>query len=92
MSKERVLAHMRTKVGQPLFRNAVEADIRALYETGKVQNVRIFGKPRRRRREGDGRPARRASLVNEIEIDGAQNGFSARSLRKADQVQDPRAG
>jgi outer membrane protein insertion porin family len=36
---------MRTKVGQPYSETTVEDDIRTLYDTGKIQNVRIFGEP-----------------------------------------------
>ncbi|HEX5177583.1 MAG TPA: POTRA domain-containing protein, partial [Chthoniobacteraceae bacterium] len=45
VAKDRVLANMRTKVGQPYSETTVEDDIRALYDTGKIQNVRIFGEP-----------------------------------------------
>ena len=34
---------MRTKPGQPYSESLVEQDIKALYRTGQVQNVRIFG-------------------------------------------------
>ncbi len=70
ISKEKVLAQMRTEVGKPYSEAVVEDDIRALYKTGQVQNVRIFGRP-----EGDGvnvtvivqvRP-----VVTAIEINGA---------------------
>ena len=40
--KDRVLANMRTKVGQPYSETTVEDDIRTLYDTGKIQNVRIL--------------------------------------------------
>ena len=39
-SKEAILAHMRTAVGQPYSDTVVEEDIRNLYKTGIVQNVR----------------------------------------------------
>src|SRR6266508_5830968 len=42
VSKERILAQMRTKVGQPYSNPVVEEDIAALYKTGAIQNVRIF--------------------------------------------------
>ena len=45
VSKERVLANMRLKVGTAFSEARVEEDIRGLYATGKVQNVRIFGTP-----------------------------------------------
>src|SRR5712671_5430046 len=49
ISKERILAQMRTKVGQPYSNEVVQEDIKTLYKTGYVQNVRIFAQP-----QGDG--------------------------------------
>src|SRR5438093_746109 len=49
VSKERILAQMRTKVGQPFNDATVEQDVEALYKSGAIQNVRIFGEP-----QGDG--------------------------------------
>ncbi|MEY2529639.1 MAG: outer membrane protein insertion porin family, partial [Verrucomicrobiota bacterium] len=43
ISREKVLAQIRTKPGQPYSESLVEQDIKALYQTGAVQNVRIFG-------------------------------------------------
>lgn len=45
ISKEKILANMRTKVGKPYSETSVEEDIRSLYATGNVDNVRIFGEP-----------------------------------------------
>jgi outer membrane protein insertion porin family len=45
LAKEKVLANMRTRVGKPYSEQAVEEDIRALYNTGNISNVRIFGEP-----------------------------------------------
>lgn len=45
ISKERVLANLATQVGQPYSERTVEEDIRSLYATGTVSNVRIFGEP-----------------------------------------------
>lgn len=45
VSKERVLANLATKVGQPYTERAAEQDIRALYATGGVSNVRLFAEP-----------------------------------------------
>ena len=42
VSKERILAQIRTRVGQPYSNEVVEQDIAALYKTGAIQNVRIF--------------------------------------------------
>ena len=79
VSKDRVLANMRTKVGAPYSEATVEDDIRALYDTGKIQNVRIFGEP-----QGNGVHVQvilaTRALVTEIEIDGAQS-FKAKKLR-----------
>jgi len=36
---------MRTRVGKPYSEQAVEEDIRNLYKTGNISNVRIFGEP-----------------------------------------------
>ena len=71
---------MRTAVGKEYSDPVVEQDIRALYATGKVQNVRIFGQP-----DGDGVRVivalQTRANVNEIEIDGATR-ISAKALRK----------
>ncbi len=79
VSKDRVLANMRTKVGAPYSETTVEDDIRTLYGTGRIQNVRIFGEP-----AGNGVHVQvilaTRALVTEIEIDGAES-FKARTLR-----------
>src|SRR5438309_12067451 len=49
VSKERILAQMRTKVGLPFNDAILEQDVEALYKGGGVQNVRIVGE-----RQGDG--------------------------------------
>ena len=36
---------MKTTVGQPYSEGVVEDDVRALYATGLVTNVRIYGEP-----------------------------------------------
>jgi outer membrane protein insertion porin family len=80
VSKERILAQMRTKVGQPYSDQIVEQDIEALYRTGAILNVRIFAQP-----EGDGVKVivavQTRSIVQEIEIDGAER-IKPKSLRK----------
>jgi outer membrane protein insertion porin family len=43
VSKEKILANMRTRVGRPYEERIVEEDIRNLYATGNISNVRIFG-------------------------------------------------
>jgi outer membrane protein insertion porin family len=45
ISKERVLANLATQVGEPYSERTVEEDIRNLYATGTLSNVRIFGEP-----------------------------------------------
>jgi outer membrane protein insertion porin family len=80
IAREKVLAQIRTKAGDPYSESLVEQDIKALYKTGQVQNVRIFGQP-----EGNGVKVmvvlQTRSLVNEIEIEGAER-ISAKKLRK----------
>ena len=80
ISRERVLAQMRTKVGLPYSEIVAEEDIRAIYNTGQVQNVRIFGQP-----EGDGVKVivavQTRTMLNEIQIDGATR-ISPKKLRK----------
>src|SRR6195256_1376045 len=80
LSREKILSQMRAKPGQPYSEAVVEQDIKALYRTGQVQNVRIFGQA-----EGDGVKVmvvlQTRSLVNEIEIEGAQR-IDAKKLRK----------
>src|SRR2546430_14448883 len=80
VSKERILAQIRTRVGQPYSDQVVEQDIEALYKTGAILNVRIFAQP-----EGDGVKvivaAQTRSAVREIEIAGAQR-IKARRIRK----------
>ena len=49
ISRERVRANLKTKVGDPYSERAAEEDVRALFATGDVANVRIFAEP-----EGDG--------------------------------------
>ena len=80
VSRERILAQMRTKVGRNYSNSLAEQDIRALYATGQVQNVRIYGQP-----QGDGVKVivaiQTRAVVNEIEIAGA-SAISAKALRK----------
>ena len=80
ISRERILAQMRTKIGLPYSDTVAENDIRTLYNTGQVQNVRIFGQP-----EGDGVKVivavQTRTMLNEIQIDGATR-ISPKKLRK----------
>ena len=45
VAKEKIIANMRTRVGKPYDDKVVEEDIRNLYATGNITNVRIFGEP-----------------------------------------------
>src|SRR6184192_286612 len=80
VSKERILAQIRTRVGQPYSNEVVEQDIAALYKTGSIQNVRIFAQP-----QGDGLrvivAVQTRSILREIVIDGAER-VKAQRLRK----------
>ena len=80
VSKERILAQMRTKVGQPYSNQVVEQDVAALYKTGVIQNVRIFAQP-----EGDGVKVivavQTRAILREIEITGAER-IKPKRLRK----------
>jgi len=80
VSKERILAQMRTRVGQPYSNEIVEDDIAALYKTGSIQNVRIYAQP-----QGDGVKVivavQTRSILREIVIDGAER-VKAQRLRK----------
>jgi outer membrane protein insertion porin family len=80
VSKERILAQMRTKVGQPFNDAILEQDVEALYKSGAVQNVRIFGQP-----QSDGVKVivqvQTRMLAREIVIEGAER-IGATKLRK----------
>src|SRR6266404_5958644 len=80
ISKERILAQMRTKVGQLYSNEIVQEDIKALYRTGYVRNVRIFAQP-----QGDGVKVivavQTQAIVREIEITGAER-IKPKRLRK----------
>ena len=80
ISRDRILAQIRTAVGRNYSETIVEQDIRNLYKTGQIQNVRIYGQP-----QGDGVKVivavQTRANVNEIEIEGA-NRISAKALRK----------
>lgn len=80
ISRDRILSQMRTRAGQPYSNTTVEQDIRSLYNSGAVQNVRIFGQP-----EGDGVKVmvvvQTRSIIREIEINGATQIHPAR-IRK----------
>ena len=80
ITKERVLANLATKVGQPYSERMAEQDVRALYATGGVSNVRLFAEPLG---EGvkvtvllQGRP-----VIEEVIIEGAEQVPLARVRR-----------
>jgi outer membrane protein insertion porin family len=80
VSKEVILAQIRTAVGQPYSDSTVEDDIRSLYKTGAIQNVRIFAQP-----QEDGVKVivavQTRQVLRELVIDGARR-VSAKKLRK----------
>src|SRR5213080_4226223 len=80
ISRERILAQMRTKVGQIYSNDIVQEDIKALYATGYIRNVRIFAQP-----QGDGVKVivaiQTQAVLREIEITGAER-IKPRRLRK----------
>ena len=80
ISRERILAQMRTKVGQLYSNEVVQEDIKALYKTGYIRNVRIFAQP-----QGDGVKViiavQTRAIVREIEINGAEH-VKPKRLRK----------
>src|SRR5438105_14253184 len=80
ISRERILAQMRTKICQPYSNEIVQEDIKALYKTGYIRNVRIFAQP-----EGDGVKVivavQTRAIIREIEITGAEH-IKAQRLRK----------
>src|SRR5919106_128590 len=80
ISRERILAQMRTKVGQLYSNETVQEDIKALYKTGFIRNVRIFAQP-----EGDGVKVivavQTRAIIREIEITGAER-IKPKRLRK----------
>ena len=67
------------RLASPSSDDVVEQDIRNLYKTGQLQNVRIFGEP-----SGGGVKVtvvvQTRSIVTEIEINGA-HGFTAKRVR-----------
>ena len=80
ISKQRILAQMRTKVGQLYSNEVVQEDIKGLYKTGYIRNVRIFAQP-----QGDGVKVivavQTQAIVREIEITGAER-IKPKRLRK----------
>lgn len=80
VSRERIMSNMRTTVGQPFSQAGLEEDIRNLYGTGDVTNVRIFGEPM----TGGVRViviVQSRDVVKEIVIEGA-TAFKAKRILK----------
>ena len=80
VSKSRILANMRTQVGTPYSDVAVEEDIRNLYKTGNISNVRIYGEPQ----EGGVKVVvviQTKATVNEVRIEGAKK-VKSKAIRK----------
>lgn len=80
VSKERILAQIRTRVGEPYLDFVVEQDIKALYKSGAILNVRFFAQP-----DGNGLHVTIAvqtrSVLRELVIDGA-HGVKVNRVRK----------
>jgi len=80
VSTERILNNMRTKVGRPYSMGVAEEDVRNLYQTTKVANIRIYGDP-----TPDGVKVivvvQSKVKVKEVKIEGATQ-VSASKLRK----------
>ncbi len=80
ISRERVMANLKTKVGDTYSERAAEEDVRAIFATGDVSNVRIFAEP-----EGNGVRVivllQGRLVVSEIAVEGAQSVSEGR-LRK----------
>lgn len=80
ISRERVMANLKTKVGDTYSERAAEEDVRAIFATGDVSNVRIFAEP-----EGNGVRVivllQGRLVVSEIAVEGTQSVSESR-LRK----------
>jgi len=80
VSKERILAQIRTRVGEPYMDFVVEQDIKNLYKSGAILNVRFFAQP-----DGNGLHVTIAvqtrSILRELMIDGA-HGVNVSRVRK----------
>lgn len=80
ISRERVMANLKTKVGIPYSERAAEDDVKALFATGDVSNVRIFAEP-----QADGVRVvvlvQGRAVVTEILVEGAVE-VPANRLRK----------
>ncbi len=70
ISRQRVMANLKTQVGDPYSERAAEDDVKTLFATGDVANVRIFAEP-----QGDGVKViilvQGRAVVTEILVEGA---------------------
>ncbi len=80
IGKERILSEIRTKVGEPYSDQVVEQDIKNLYKTGAILNVRFLAHPQD---NGVGVIiyVQTRSVVREIVVDGA-HAIKAKKIRK----------
>ena len=80
ISRQRVTANLKTKVGDPYSERSAEEDVKSLYSTGDVANVRIFAEP-----QADGVGViilvQGRAVVTEILVEGAIE-VSPNRLRK----------
>jgi outer membrane protein insertion porin family len=80
ISRQRVTANLKTKVGDPYSERSAEDDVKSLFATGDVANVRIFAEP-----EADGVRViilvQGRAVVTEILVEGATE-VSPNRLRK----------
>ena len=80
ISRQRVMANLKTKVGDLYSERAAEDDVKTLFATGDVNNVRIFAEP-----QGDGVKVivlvQGRAVVSEILIEGPVE-ISPNRLRK----------
>jgi outer membrane protein insertion porin family len=80
VSKEHILSEIRTKVGEPYLDFVVEQDIKDLYKSGAILNVRFFAQP-----DGNGLhviiAVQTRSILRELVIDGA-HGVKVSRVRK----------
>jgi outer membrane protein insertion porin family len=80
ISRQRVMANLKTKVGDLYSERAAEDDVKSLFATGDVNNVRIFAEP-----QGDGVKVivlvQGRAVVSEILIEGPVE-ISPNRLRK----------
>ncbi len=80
IARERILANMRTAVGQPFSQLNIEEDIRNLFDSGDIANVRIFSEPA----PGGVKVVvvvQPRSIVSEITVEGASR-ISTRRIKR----------